>query len=112
MSENKTSASNSNGSDKHDPHRGSADHLTQRNVESILRLEEAAKEERTQSDRMAEVIAKFCGSMTFVWVHVVWFGGWIVLNLLPWTRHIDPFPFTLHARRFARGDFPIHFYFN
>jgi len=94
MSKIKTSTSNSNGSDKPHANRGSADHLTQRNVEAILRLEEAAKEERTRSDRVAEVIAKFCGSMTFVWVHVVWFGGWIVLNLLPWTRHIDPFPFT------------------
>jgi len=32
--------------------------------------------------------------MTFVWVHVLWFGGWITFNLMPGTRHIDPFPFT------------------
>jgi uncharacterized membrane protein len=32
--------------------------------------------------------------MTFVWVHVVWFGGWILLNLIPGLPHFDQFPFT------------------
>lgn len=72
----------------------SVEELTQRNVETVLRLEEAAREQRTPTDRIAEVIAGFCGSMTFVWVHVIWFGGWIIFNLIPGTRHIDPFPFT------------------
>jgi uncharacterized membrane protein len=73
---------------------GSVDRLTQQNVEAILELEKAAKEERTRSDLVAEGIAKFCGSMTFVWVHVVWFGAWLLINLVPGIRHIDPFPFT------------------
>ena len=72
----------------------SAEELTKRNVELIRQLEDAAKQERTKSDRLAEVIANFCGSMNFVWVHVVWFGGWIILNLIPGIKHIDPFPFT------------------
>lgn len=72
----------------------SVDKLTQRNIERVRELEEAAKEERTASDRVAEVIANFCGSMTFVWVHVVWFGIWILINLVPGLPHIDPFPFT------------------
>lgn len=71
-----------------------ADKLTQRNVEMVAELEKAAKVERTRSDQVAEVVAKFCGSMTFVWVHVLWFGGWIVLNVMPGMKHIDPFPFT------------------
>jgi uncharacterized membrane protein len=73
---------------------GSADELTQQNVEAIIRMEEAAKGERTRSDLVAEAIAKFCGSMVFVWVHVVWFGIWVVINLFPGIPHIDPFPFT------------------
>jgi uncharacterized membrane protein len=68
--------------------------LTERNVELIRELEEAAKQERTPSDRVAEVIANFCGSMTFVWVHIVWFGGWILFNIIPGLPHIDPFPYT------------------
>ena len=73
---------------------GSVDQLTQRNIEAVRQLEEAAKEERTASDRVAEVIAKFCGSMTFVWVHVAWFGMWVLINVMPGLPHIDPFPFT------------------
>jgi len=72
----------------------SAEQLTEQNVETVTRLEEAAREQRTPTDRLAEKIASFCGSMTFVWVHVVWFGGWIFLNLIPGIRHVDPFPFT------------------
>ena len=72
----------------------SVDELTKRNVEVVRQLEEAAKQERSKSDLVAEAIAKFCGSMKFVWVHVAWFGGWITLNLLPGVAHIDPFPFT------------------
>ena len=73
---------------------GSADDLTRRNVELIRKLEESAKEKRTRSDLVAEAIANFCGSMTFVWVHVVWFGAWILINSVPGIKHIDPFPFT------------------
>lgn len=73
---------------------GSAHDLTRRNVELIRELEQAAKEERTRSDLVAEVVAKFCGSMTFVWVHVVWFGAWIIINVAPGLHHLDPFPFT------------------
>jgi uncharacterized membrane protein len=77
-----------------DNNSGSADHLTQRNVEAILQLEKAAKEERSPSDRVAEAIANFCGSMVFVWVHVIWFGAWILMNVVPGIPHVDPFPFT------------------
>jgi len=72
----------------------SPDWLTRQNVEAISQLEEAAREQRTSADRIADVIANFCGSMTFVWVHVIWFGLWIGYNVLPGVKHIDPFPFT------------------
>ena len=73
---------------------GSVEQLTKRNIEVVRKLEEAANEERTTSDRIARAIARFCGSMTFVWVHVFIFGGWIAINLVPGVEHIDPFPFT------------------
>jgi uncharacterized membrane protein len=76
------------------PGPSSAEQLTEQNVETITRLEKEAREQRTPTDRLAEKIARFCGSMTFVWVHVVWFGGWILFNIIPGTRHVDPFPFT------------------
>ena len=70
------------------------DELTEQNIEKVSRLEQAAREQRTSADRIAEKIANFCGSMKFVWVHVIWFSSWIILNTLPGLRHIDPFPFT------------------
>ena len=73
---------------------GSVEQLTQRNIEVVRKLEEAANEQRTTSDRIARMVARFCGSMTFVWVHVIGFAGWITLNLVPGVEHIDPFPFT------------------
>ena len=68
--------------------------LTEQNVDKVSQLEESARRQRTSTDRIAEGIARFCGSMTFVWVHVVWFGGWILLNLIPGIPHFDQFPFT------------------
>ena len=73
---------------------GSVEQLTQRNIEVVRKLEEAANEQRTTSDRVARLVARFCGSMTFVWVHVIGFAGWIAINLVPGVKHIDPFPFT------------------
>ena len=73
---------------------GSVEQLTQRNIEVVRRLEEAANEQRTISERVARMVARFCGSMKFVWVHVIGFAGWITLNLVPGVQHIDPFPFT------------------
>lgn len=73
---------------------GSVEQLTQRNIEVVRKLEEAANEERTASERIARMVARFCGSMTFVWVHVIVFSAWVTLNLVPGVEHIDPFPFT------------------
>src|SRR5882762_11330373 len=94
MSNTKTSISRSKPTKRVTAKNGSVDYLTQRNVELIRKLERSAKQERTRSDLVAEAIANFCGSMTFVWVHVVWFGAWIVINVAPGIPHLDPFPFT------------------
>ena len=75
--------------------REAADHHIAKNVETILALEQAAKMNRTTSELIANAVARFCGSMTFVWVNATWFGLWILINTLPGIKHIDPFPFTL-----------------
>src|SRR6185295_7467612 len=94
MSKKKPSQVKSRSTDRAPVAGGLNEKLTQQNVDEILQLENAAKAERTRSDLIAEAIANFCGSMTFVWVHVVFFGVWILTNLLPGIGHIDPFPFT------------------
>lgn len=67
---------------------------THKNVNKIIEIEQAQKQNRTAGEKISDAIAAFCGSMVFVWVHVFWFGGWIVVNsLLPFYQ-FDPFPYT------------------
>lgn len=77
----------------HHPH--TSDELTERNVDTVIRLEREVRERRTSGDRVIDGITAFCGSMPFVWVHVVWFAAWIGLDV---TRHgatFDPYPYQL-----------------
>ena len=89
-----SSVSNAGNPNGNRPAGSSAEQLTEQNVETVTRLEEAAKEQRTPTDRLAEKIASFCGSMTFVWVNAGWFSTWILINVIPGIPHVDPFPFT------------------
>lgn len=49
----------------------------------------------TWEQRVADWITAFCGNMKFVYFHIVWFGVWILLNILAWVNSWDPFPFGL-----------------
>jgi uncharacterized membrane protein len=74
------------------------DDLTEQNVQLVAELDAAAQAKRTPTDRVVDTITGFCGRMLFVWVHVVWFGFWIALNMLPGMPkrdHFDPYPFQL-----------------
>jgi uncharacterized membrane protein len=46
---------------------------------------------------MADWIAEFSGSITFLMLHVGFFAGWILLNvtIVPHAPMFDPFPFGL-----------------
>jgi uncharacterized membrane protein len=70
------------------------DELTERNVSTIAELDKAAHATQTFADMVADRITRFCGSMTFVWVHVVWFAGWIVGNTALSNHPPDPYPFS------------------
>ncbi len=68
--------------------------VTRLNVEAMRQLEDAQMAKRTRADRIAGAIAHFCGSMTFVVLHVLAFAGWILFNTVPGAAHFDPYPFT------------------
>jgi uncharacterized membrane protein len=76
----------------HKPH--TVDDVTENNVQTIMRLEEAAKADRDLGDRTAEWVANFCGRFSFVWVHLIWFCAWLIINSVPGLPHFDPYPFT------------------
>ncbi len=77
----------------HQPH--TSDELTARNVDTVVRLEREVRERRTTGDTIIDGITAFCGSMPFVWVHVVWFTVWIGTDFLRGHAFFDPFPYQL-----------------
>jgi uncharacterized membrane protein len=50
---------------------------------------------RSFLDRLSDAIARFSGSVTFVVIHLVWFGAWLVINSSSGGRAFDPFPYSL-----------------
>jgi uncharacterized membrane protein len=67
----------------------------QEQIEVIARHEQEFLERRTQAERIIDGIAGFVGSLPFVAVHLGLFAVWILINVLPHTRHFDPRPFGL-----------------
>ena len=76
-------------------HPQTAEDVVQRNIDTIIQLEKAARAHRTVTDRIVDAISTFCGSLAFVWVHLGWFGLWIGTNLLHGPVVFDPYPFPL-----------------
>jgi uncharacterized membrane protein len=64
------------------------------NIAEIEELDERHRRALGLSDHVANLITGFSGSMLYVAIHVVWFVGWIVLNL-GLIKAFDPFPFSL-----------------
>lgn len=48
-------------------------------------------------DRIADHVTKFAGSLRFVYLHGIWFGIWILLNVtnVIGSEHFDSYPFGL-----------------
>jgi uncharacterized membrane protein len=70
--------------------------VIERNIRTIIRLRQKADRERSVHDRIADTVTWFSGRMGFVYVHVVWFGLWVLLNTgHAGVRVFDPFPYGL-----------------
>jgi uncharacterized membrane protein len=67
------------------------------NIETIVRLEDAALHRRTWADVLADNIAEFTGTIWFVALHLVWFGAWAAVNtgMVRMVPQFDPYPFQL-----------------
>jgi uncharacterized membrane protein len=79
------------------PHGDRIGAAIERNIKTIAKLEESFARDRSRADRVADWIGDFCGSLTFVLIHVLLYGAWILVNMgvLPGLRRFDPFPFLL-----------------
>jgi uncharacterized membrane protein len=70
--------------------------VIERNIRTIIHLRTKAAHERSLQSRIADAITSFSGRMIFAYVHILWFGAWILLNTGRFGVHVfDPFPYGL-----------------
>src|SRR5512134_2561844 len=80
----------------HDKDNPALNKVIERNIRTIIHLRTKAAGERDPQDRIADAITSFSGRMIFVYVHIVWFGVWILLNTGRFgMQAFDPFPYGL-----------------
>ena len=67
-----------------------------KNIETILELEKKAVRKRSVIEHFADLITRFAGSPPFLFFHLIWFTGWILLNrgLITGIQPFDPYPFS------------------
>jgi uncharacterized membrane protein len=63
-----------------------------RNIAALVRRRQEQKVSSGFEDQVADAITRFAGSMKFVYLHLLVYGGWIVVNLgwVPGVRAFDP----------------------
>jgi uncharacterized membrane protein len=63
-----------------------------RNIAALVRRRQEQKVASGLEDQVADAITRFAGSMKFVYLHLLVYGGWIVVNLgwVPGVRAFDP----------------------
>ena len=73
--------------------------IMRKNIAAVTKAQQQVTQARTTQGRIADTITTFSGSMAFVYIHAVWFGLWILLNVgllhVPHLSEFDPFPFGL-----------------
>jgi uncharacterized membrane protein len=70
--------------------------VIEKNIRTIIHLRTKASQARSLQDRLADAITTFSGRMIFAYIHIVWFGVWILLNTGWFGLHaFDPFPYGL-----------------
>ena len=70
--------------------------VIERNIRTIIHLRTRAARERSLQSRVADAITAFSGRMVFAYMHILWFGIWILLNTGWFGVHpFDPFPYGL-----------------
>jgi uncharacterized membrane protein len=66
--------------------------VVDRNIQALLIHRREQEGTRSHQERIADAVTCFTGSLRFVYIHVVGFGLWIVINLgwLPFISRFDP----------------------
>ncbi len=61
----------------------------------VLDVNKVLEERATLGQRAADKFSKTLGSWKFIIIQSIILGAWVVLNLLAWIKHWDPYPFIL-----------------
>lgn len=87
---------NSKGEDDPGKDNPALSNVIERNIRTIIHLRTKAARERGFQGRIADAITSFSGRMVFAYLHVFWFGLWILLNT-GWLGMpaFDPYPYGL-----------------
>jgi len=74
------------------PGTGEMGHVMDRNIRALIERRKHENQARRASEKIADTITSFAGNMIFVYLHLVIFGLWIVINLgwIPGVRKFDP----------------------
>jgi uncharacterized membrane protein len=66
--------------------------VVHRNIAAMAQVRAEADRRRSGQERVADAITRFAGSMRFVYIHALLYGGWIAVNLglLPAVKRFDP----------------------
>lgn len=54
--------------------------VVERNIHTLLERRRLEEREKTFEERVADKITRFTGSMLFVYIHLLFFGAWILWN--------------------------------
>ena len=71
------------------PEEDSLNSSLRRNIEALRRRRDEEEARASAQERLARAITRFSGSMRFVYLHFVLYGGWIVANL-GWVPGVHP----------------------
>ena len=55
--------------------------IVERNIKALLDRRQQEKAGKNFPDKLADAVTAFAGSLRFVWIHILLFGGWIVWNV-------------------------------
>jgi len=68
----------------------------QNNIETIIKLEKEAVQNFSRAEHVADKVRVFAGSTPFILLHILGFGGWILINsgIISAISPFDPFPFN------------------
>lgn len=66
--------------------------VVERNIQALLAHRREREGSRSRQERIVDAITRFTGSLRFVYIHLIVFGLWIVINLgwVPGVPRFDP----------------------